>query len=226
MPRTTTDLPATSLDRIVAIFAALVIVALAVFLLIRNQPIADPRLFFLLRVVISFSAATLGATIPGFLSVGWSGGGLVVRAGGALALFALTFVYTPNLATDNASGLRIERKSEGPAAPPQQMARNQQNRDQLVGSWKANIQYGNLPVQIIWVIMPDGTSGYEISDGAKTIRLTTRWTYTDGVIYEHGSNGNFSSASIDWIDENHFIVTIKNNSDPRSEGSQRYYSRK
>src|SRR3954447_14101887 len=84
-------------DRIAATCAALVIVGLAVFLLIRNQEIADPRLFFVLRVVLSFSAATLGATIPGFLEMRWSGGGAAIRAGGALALFVLTFLYTPDL---------------------------------------------------------------------------------------------------------------------------------
>ena len=84
-------------DRIAATFAALVIVGLVVFLLIRNETIADPRLFFALRLVLSFGTAVLGATIPGFLSVGWSAGGLTVRAGGALALFALTYLYTPDL---------------------------------------------------------------------------------------------------------------------------------
>jgi len=86
-------------DRIAAVCAALVIVGLVVFLLIRNEEIADARLFFALRVVLSFGAAVLGATIPGFLSVAWSGSGLTVRAGGALALFALTYLYTPELVT-------------------------------------------------------------------------------------------------------------------------------
>jgi hypothetical protein len=106
-------------DRIAATFAGLVIVALAAFLLIRNQPIADHQLFFVLRVVLSFAAATLGASIPGFLSVGWSGGGLAVRAGGALALFALTFMYTPNLKAgrDN-PGLEVNQHSEGTLSPP------------------------------------------------------------------------------------------------------------
>jgi hypothetical protein len=87
------------LDRIAAVFAALVIVGLVVFLLIRNEEIADPRLFFALRLVLSFGTAVLGATIPGFLSVGWSASGLTVRAGGALALFVLTYLYTPDLVT-------------------------------------------------------------------------------------------------------------------------------
>jgi hypothetical protein len=119
MPRIKTNPPTLQFDRIAATFAALVIVALAVFLLIRNQPIADPKLFFVLRVVLSFGAATLGASIPGFLSVGWSGGGLAVRAGGALALFVLTFVYTPNLVADHdSSGPQINQHSEGPLSPP------------------------------------------------------------------------------------------------------------
>ena len=119
MPYTTKTQSTLPFDRIAATVAALVIVGLAVFLLIRNQPIADPRLFFVLRVVVSFSAAVLGATIPGFLDLRWSGGGLVVRAGGALALFVLTFVYTPDLVKDRSSfGSQVIQHSEGPLSPP------------------------------------------------------------------------------------------------------------
>lgn len=107
-------------DRIAATFAALVIVGLVAFLLVRNQPITDPRLFFALRVVLSLSAAILGASIPGFLNLRWSGGGLAVRAGGALALFVLTFVYTPDLVQDHggSAGIQINQKSTGPFSPP------------------------------------------------------------------------------------------------------------
>src|SRR3954453_9021148 len=97
--KTTTNPANPQFDRIAATCAALVIIGLAVFLLIRNEEIVDPRLFFLLRVVLSFSTATLGATIPGFLEIGWSGRGFAIRAGGALALFVLTFLYTPDLVT-------------------------------------------------------------------------------------------------------------------------------
>jgi hypothetical protein len=92
------------IDRIAATCAALMIVGLVIFLLIRNQEIADPRLFFALRVVLSFGTAVLGATIPGFLEIGWSGSGLAIRAGGALALFVLTFLYTPDLVTTQGQG--------------------------------------------------------------------------------------------------------------------------
>jgi hypothetical protein len=119
MPRTTTSRTLQSVDRIAATVAALVIVGLAVILLIRNQPIADPTLFFVMRVVLSFSAATLGASIPGFLNLKWSGGGLMVRAGGALALFLLIFVYTPDLVKNQGSpsGPQIRQHSEGPLSP-------------------------------------------------------------------------------------------------------------
>src|SRR5437868_338112 len=97
MGRTTGAQPPT-FDRAAALCAALVILTLVVFLLVRNEEITDARLFFGLRVVLSLAAAVLGATIPGFLTLRWSSHGLAVRAGGALALFVLTFVYTPDLA--------------------------------------------------------------------------------------------------------------------------------
>lgn len=106
-----------SFDRVSATIAALTIVGLAVFLLIRNEPISDDQLFFVLRVVISFSVAVLGATIPGFLDVKWSGSGLAIRAGGALALFVLTLVYTPNLVKDDDQAI-IRQRSTGDHSPP------------------------------------------------------------------------------------------------------------
>jgi hypothetical protein len=88
---------ANSFDRIAATLAALAVVGLVLYLLVRNRPIADPQLFVALRIILSIGAAVLGATIPGFLEVEWKGGGLAVRAVGALALFVLTYIYTPGL---------------------------------------------------------------------------------------------------------------------------------
>jgi hypothetical protein len=120
MARTTRNQRVQSFDRIAATVAALVIVGLAVFLLIRNQPIAEPRLFFVLRAVLSLSAATLGASIPGFLNLKWSGVGLTARSGGALALFVLTFVYTPDLVQNQGrdSRIQINQTSKGVLSPP------------------------------------------------------------------------------------------------------------
>jgi hypothetical protein len=117
MPRGIRTEQSPQFDRVVGVLAAIVVVGLAVFLLVRNQPIADPKLFFVLRVVMSLSAATLGSTIPGFLNVGRSGGGLIIRAGGALALFVLTFIYIPDLLTENHKST-INQSSTGPFSPP------------------------------------------------------------------------------------------------------------
>lgn len=107
------------IERMAATLSALAIVGMILWLLIRNEPITDPRLFFALRVVVSVAAAVLGAAIPGFLQVRWSQGGLAVRAGGALALFVLTFVYTPDLLTgqDPAPPVVIQ-SSSGKLSPP------------------------------------------------------------------------------------------------------------
>jgi heme A synthase len=116
IPSNTARAPGAQSDRIAATLAALVVVGLAVFLLVRNQPIADPKLFFVLRVVLSFAAAALGATIPGFLDIRWSGNGLALRAGGALALFVLTFVYTPDILPDQGAKTEVTISAPGGVA--------------------------------------------------------------------------------------------------------------
>jgi hypothetical protein len=92
-----TDRDRHMLERVATIFAGLFILILTGYLLVRNQPFADQRLFFALRLILSLASGVFGGTVPGFLSISWKGAGMVVRAGGAMALFVLTFVYTPGL---------------------------------------------------------------------------------------------------------------------------------
>jgi hypothetical protein len=61
------------------------------FLVVRNEHL-EPNVSAMVRIVLSFAIAVLGGTIPGFLKVDWSARGLLIRAGGALALFVLTFL--------------------------------------------------------------------------------------------------------------------------------------
>lgn len=84
-----------SWERVVAGVAAAVVMLLIVYLVVRNVPFADPNLVVLTRIVLSLAVAVFGATVPGFLNVGWSLNGIVIRAGGALALFVLSLVFTP-----------------------------------------------------------------------------------------------------------------------------------
>lgn len=80
----------------VAGVAALIILLVGIVVL-RNEPFADPNLVVVLRIVISLAVGSLGAAIPGFLHIDLKGKGVGIRAGGALALFVLTYVVTPEV---------------------------------------------------------------------------------------------------------------------------------
>lgn len=82
-------------EKVLSAAAAITIVALVGYLVVRNQPFSDPNLVVDVRIMLSFATAVLGATIPGTLNVTWSGKGLAVRATGAIGLFFLTFFFTP-----------------------------------------------------------------------------------------------------------------------------------
>lgn len=84
-------------ERMLVAVTSVFIVALVAYLVIRNEPIADQNLVVMVRILISLAVSVLGAVIPGFLNVSWKGSGLAIRAGGALALFVLTFALTPQV---------------------------------------------------------------------------------------------------------------------------------
>jgi len=50
-----------------------------------------------MRILLSLGVAIFGAVIPGFLKINLTWKGVVIRAGGALALFLLTFFFTPKI---------------------------------------------------------------------------------------------------------------------------------
>ena len=59
-----TSKPSYLIERAAGVASALAIVGTLLVLLIRNEPMADSRLFFALRVVISVAAAVLGPQTP------------------------------------------------------------------------------------------------------------------------------------------------------------------
>jgi hypothetical protein len=82
-------------EKLVVYITAVFIIGLVSWIVIRNQPFADPNIVVVLRVILSLAAASLGATIPGFLHISWERFGIGIRAGGALALFVLTYLLSP-----------------------------------------------------------------------------------------------------------------------------------
>jgi hypothetical protein len=84
-------------ERVTTVVVAVLVIGLLCFLVIRNEPFADSNLVVVTRTILSLAVAILGATVPGFLNVSWRGTGLLIRAGGALALFVFTYSYTPTV---------------------------------------------------------------------------------------------------------------------------------
>uniref|UniRef100_UPI0040571D5C PDZ domain-containing protein n=1 Tax=Candidatus Electronema sp. TaxID=2698783 RepID=UPI0040571D5C len=78
-----------------ATIVALFIVGLISFLVIRDKPFSDSSFPIFIRILLSLACAILGAVIPGFLSIDLQANGLLIRAGGALALFVITYFFTP-----------------------------------------------------------------------------------------------------------------------------------
>jgi hypothetical protein len=91
-------------ERGVATLVGLAVVSFVLYLVARNEPFVDQNLVVLMRLVLGLAMGILGATVPGFLNVSWKGGGLAVRAGGALALFVLTLVFTPTVLDNRGKG--------------------------------------------------------------------------------------------------------------------------
>jgi hypothetical protein len=86
-------------EKITVTVAACAVLSLIAWLVIRNAPFNDPNLVVMLRIVLSLAIAALGAAVPGFLGVGVKASGVAVRAGGALALFVISFFFTPQVIT-------------------------------------------------------------------------------------------------------------------------------
>lgn len=84
-------------EKALAYLTAFLFIGVVCFLLIRNQPIADPNLVVFVRTILSVMLAVFGATIPGMLKVDLSVKGISIRAIGALALFVITFLLTPKV---------------------------------------------------------------------------------------------------------------------------------
>jgi hypothetical protein len=84
-------------EKVIVYLAGLLFIGLIAFLVIRNEPIADPNFVVFIRIILSILTAAMGATIPGMLNVGFNRRGFLIRASGALALFVITYLSTPTV---------------------------------------------------------------------------------------------------------------------------------
>ncbi len=84
-------------ERILAYVAASLLLVIFIFLLFQGKPFSDPNLVVIARIFTSFVISLFGATIPGFVNIGLDRKGITIRAGGAIALFILTYFFTPKV---------------------------------------------------------------------------------------------------------------------------------
>lgn len=89
--------PSLKLERAIATVTGASIIFFTMYLVVRNAPFASPDLARMMRIILSLGIGIIGGTIPGFLNVSYNGVGFAVRAGGALALFVITYFGSPSV---------------------------------------------------------------------------------------------------------------------------------
>ncbi len=102
-------------ERVLATLSAVAILTLVFIVVLRKEPFTDQNQVVLVRIVLSLAVGVIGAVVPGFLRIDLDGGGVAIRAGGALALFVITFFFSPTvlpLAVSKEKLEKIERTSE------------------------------------------------------------------------------------------------------------------
>jgi len=70
------------------------VLVLVILLVVVLQPDLTPQQFVIVRIILAAAVAGVAAMIPGFLQVKV---GSWLKAGGAMAVFAIAFFYTPDL---------------------------------------------------------------------------------------------------------------------------------
>ena len=87
--------PAALLDKILAYSFGFLFLGIIAYAAFQEGPIAQQQFFFF-RVICAISAAGIGAVIPGLLTIEISPAkNIVIRAAGALAIFAAVYFLNP-----------------------------------------------------------------------------------------------------------------------------------
>jgi hypothetical protein len=129
----------TTWERGLSAGAAITVVCLVSYLVIRNQPFSDPNLVVFVRILLSFATALLGATIPGTMNVTWKGKGFAIRATSAIGLFVLTYFFTPRIA---APPQHPQSSTGFQSQPPQVQLQQQPERKTKIGMGFDNSELG------------------------------------------------------------------------------------
>lgn len=106
-----------SWERIAAFVFGLVFV-IALLVLAVAFPNPAPFQYIVFRIVLALAGAGVAAVIPGFLSVRTDALRVAIRAGGALAVFAVVYLINPaQLVTQPNPVQSVIQQSAGPNSP-------------------------------------------------------------------------------------------------------------
>jgi len=110
-------------ERVLAAVCAVAVLVLVFVVILRKTPFADQNQVVLVRIVLSLAVSIIGAVIPGFLQVSLRGRGIAIRAGGALALFVITYFFSPKVLPFTISNEKLQKIEESTNESRSQMGR-------------------------------------------------------------------------------------------------------
>jgi hypothetical protein len=97
---------------------------------------------------------------------------------------------------------------------------------QLVGAWQGKISELGETFEVTFTAHADGTYQYLARNRrGQTSKQYGNWQYTNGTLYQTFSNGASGKASVEWIDNDTFELTIIDNGVPAYNGLKRRYHR-
>ena len=106
-----------------------------------------------------------------------------------------------------------------------QKSQEEDERNKFVGTWQADVIENGIQVRIIWKISANGGSKYLFYTPNGVGTAFGDWRYSDKIIYEKVQNGSTASGSVEWINDDHFTLTIIDNGNEAYTGVVRNYYR-
>lgn len=89
-------LPIYRTERVISSLTMAWVIILTTYMIFQDHALSHTSMYFL-KIILSMSGAVMLATLPGFIDINYSLGGLSVRAAGGAAAFVFIFTQSPSL---------------------------------------------------------------------------------------------------------------------------------
>src|SRR5262245_2084815 len=88
--------PAYRTERVIASLVMAWVIMLTSYMIFQDKELSEASMYFL-KILLSLSGAVMLATLPGFMDINYSVGGLSIRAAGGAAAFVFIYTQSPHL---------------------------------------------------------------------------------------------------------------------------------